>query len=550
MIYNFIFTRKNTLYNLFALAFVLFGQIVQAQAPSVLWAEQFGSTSNDFGDYVVVDSQGDIYTTGTFSGTVTFGSTTLTSIEDGEAYVLKTDASGTVLWAEQFGNVAVTVDKTGNVYTTGQFTNTVTFGNFTLTAQGDYDYFMVKYDTSGTVLWVKQFTGATSSISFRRIAIDTVGNVYATGFFNSISDFAGIELTPYPSTHSDVFVVKLNVSGTVQWAEQFERTNNTGTSLSFLGIYTDMSDNVYVLGHIIGATLVFGDTTLSHTGSYGEVFLVKLNPDGTLLWANQYGQGAGNCIPYGGLAFDEEDNVYFAGYTNGTVTFGDITLSSTMSNNIYLVKTDDEGTVLWATKFGESSELNRVNSIMVDVAGAVYLTGYFGQTASFGSTVLSSAGSSDVFVTKLGSLGTLEWAKGFGSTENDGGSRIISDTQGDVYVAGYFRGTVNFGGTTLTSAGGADVFLMKIASTLAVPEISDNQWRAYPNPAKDIITIEFSEDIQNATVEVFNTLGQKVKEFTMFSNTQNLDVSELQQGVYLFRISNNGTNETLKVYKQ
>lgn len=550
MIYNFIFTRKNTLYNLFALAFVLFGQIVQAQAPSVSWAEQFGSTSNDFGDYVVVDSQGDIYTTGTFSGTVTFGSTTLTSIEDGEAYVLKTDASGTVLWAEQFGNVAVTVDKTGNVYTTGQFTNTVTFGNFTLTAQGDYDYFMVKYDTSGTVLWVKQFTGATSSISFRRIAIDTVGNVYATGFFNSISDFAGIELTPYPSTHSDVFVVKLNVSGTVQWAEQFERTNNTGTSLSFLGIYTDMSDNVYVLGHIIGATLVFGDTTLSHTGSYGEVFLVKLNPDGTLLWANQYGQGAGNCIPYGGLAFDEEDNVYFAGYTNGTVTFGDITLSSTMSNNIYLVKTDDEGTVLWATKFGESSELNRVNSIMVDVAGAVYLTGYFGQTASFGSTVLSSAGSSDVFVTKLGSLGTLEWAKGFGSTENDGGSRIISDTQGDVYVAGYFRGTVNFGGTTLTSAGGADVFLMKIASTLAVPEISDNQWRAYPNPAKDIITIEFSEDIQNATVEVFNTLGQKVKEFTMFSNTQNLDVSELQQGVYLFRISNNGTNETLKVYKQ
>src|SRR5690606_21805640 len=150
--------------------------------------------------------------------------------------------------------------------------------------------------------------------------------------------------------------------------------------------------------------------------------------------------------------------------------------------------------------------------------GAVYLTGYFGQTASFGSNVLSSAGSSDVFVTKLGSLGTLEWAKGFGSTENDGGSRIISDTQGDVYVAGYFRGTVNFGGTTLTSAGGADVFLMKIASTLAVPEISDNQWRAYPNPAKDIITIEFSEDIQNATVEVFNTLGQKVKEFTMFSN--------------------------------
>lgn len=550
MFYNLIFTQKKALYNLIALAFVLFGQIVQSQSPSVLWAENYGSTENDYGYSIVLDTEGNIYTTGTFSGTVTFGDTTLTSSVNNESYVLKTDASGTVLWAEQFGNVTVTVDKTGNVYTTGQFIDTVSFGSFTLAAQGDYDYFMVKYDTSGAVLWVKQFTGATSSITFRRLAIDTAGNVYVTGFFNSISDFAGIELTPYPSTHSDVFVVKLDVSGTVQWAEQFERTNNTGTSLSFLGIYTDMSDNVYVLGHIIGATLVFGDTTLSHTGGYGEVFLVKLNPDGTLLWANQYGQGAGNCIPYGGLAFDEEDNIYFSGHTNGTVTFGDITLSSTMSSNIYLVKTDDEGTVLWATKLGASNGYNGVGLITIDIAGAIYLTGNFSQPANFGSTVLSPVGGDDVFVAKTNNSGTLEWAKGFGSTGNDSGSSIAVDVQGDVYVAGYFRGTVNFGGTTLTSAGGADAFLMKIASTLTVSDFSNNQWRAYPNPAKDIITVAFSEDIQNATIEVFNVLGQKVKEFTMFSNTQNLDVSELQQGVYLFRISNNGTNETLKVYKQ
>jgi hypothetical protein len=555
--YSFIPVPKRAVCFLLFLAFILFVQTVQAQSPTVLWAEQFGSTSNDSGSYVVVDSQGDIYTTGTFSGTVTFGNTTLTSSLDNEAYVLKTDASGTVLWAEQFGNVDITVDKSGNIYTTGQFTDTVTFGSFTLTAQGDYDYFMVKYDTSGTVLWANQFTGTTSSITFRRIAIDTTGNVYVTGFFNSISDFAGIELTPYPSTLPDVFVVKLDASGTVQWAEQFERTDNDGTSLSFLGIYTDMSDDVYVLGHMMSmggaTTLVFGDTTLSlsNTSNFGgEVFLVKLNPDGTLLWANQYGQGSGNNIPYGGLAFDEEDNIYFGGFTNGTVTFGDTTLTSTMSSNIYVVKTDGEGTVLWATKFGESYEYNRVNTIRRDAVGAIYLIGYFSQTANFGSTVLSTVGGNDVFVAKMNNSGVLEWATGFGSTENDSGNSIAVDTQGDAYIAGSFWGTVNFGNTTLTSAGSRDAFLMKIGSTLAVSEFVDNHWKVYPNPAKDIITIELPKDIQNSTIEVFNTLGQKVKEFTMFANIQNFDIAELQQGVYLFRISNNGMNKTLKVYKQ
>lgn len=85
---------------------------------------------------------------------------------------------------------------------------------------------------------------------------------------------------------------------------------------------------------------------------------------------------------------------------------------------------------------------------------------------------------------------------------------------------------------------------------LSIDNIGKSVVKLYPNPVKDIVNLEFSEDVQDSKVEVFNTLGQKVKEFTVSGITQNLNISELTQGMYLFRINNNGTTETIKIYKQ
>ena len=120
---------------------------------------------------------------------------------------------------------------------------------------------------------------------------------------------------------------------------------------------------------------------------------------------------------------------------------------------------------------GTSSDLS--SSIAVDSSGNIYTTGYFQGTVDFdpgvGTTNLISTGDYDVFVSKLDSTGALLWAKSFGGTSADLSSSIAVDNSGNIYTTGYFQGTVDFdpgvGTTNLTSAGGDDVFVLKLSSS-------------------------------------------------------------------------------------
>lgn len=104
-----------------------------------------------------------------------------------------------------------------------------------------------------------------------------------------------------------------------------------------------------------------------------------------------------------------------------------------------------------------------------------------------------------------------------------------------------------FGDTTLTALGYNDVFLVKLdENNLSVGQNLSKEWKVYPNPVKDILTIELPEPMQSPTLEVFNMLGQKIKEFILLDNIQHLDLSELTQGIYLLKADNN----VIKIKKQ
>ncbi|MBT5207449.1 MAG: hypothetical protein HOM00_10215, partial [Acidimicrobiaceae bacterium] len=167
-----------------------------------VWAKNFGGTGNDMGYSVAVDSSGNVYTTGYFTGTVDFdpgaGTTNLVPNGSSDAFVSKLDSSGDLVWAKnldvqivgfgQFDRTAlsIAVDSSGNVYTTGYFNGTVDFdpgaGTVEFTAAVT-DAFVSKLDSSGNYVWAKSFGGDESYVKALSMAIDSSGNVYTTGSF-------------------------------------------------------------------------------------------------------------------------------------------------------------------------------------------------------------------------------------------------------------------------------------------------------------------------------------------------------------------------------
>ncbi|HAZ47374.1 MAG TPA: hypothetical protein DCZ55_23690, partial [Cyanobacteria bacterium UBA11371] len=182
---------------------------------------------------------------------------------------------------------------------------------------------------------------------------------------------------------------------------------------------------------------------------------------GSVAWAKNLGGSSfdrGNSI-----ATDSSGNLYTTGDFTDTATFGSTTLTSNGSADIFVAKLGSDGSVAWAKNLG-GSNLDIGNSIATDSSGNSYTTGYFRDTATFGSTTLTSNGSNDIFVTKLGSDGSVAWAKSFGSSGSDDGSSIATDSSGNVYTSGDFNGTATFGSATLTSKGNADIFVTKLGT--------------------------------------------------------------------------------------
>jgi len=167
---------------------LMVNMVLIAQAPEWQWATKAGGIFTDEGRSLAVDDGGNIYVTGTFAGTATFGSYTLYSSGENDIFVAKMDATGIWQWAIQAGGGSddsgyrITIDDAGNSYVTGYFEDTATFGSYTLYSSGYDDIFVAKIDEDGNWLWATK-AGGTYWDKGNGITIDDAGNSYVTGFF-------------------------------------------------------------------------------------------------------------------------------------------------------------------------------------------------------------------------------------------------------------------------------------------------------------------------------------------------------------------------------
>jgi hypothetical protein len=288
-----------------------------------------------------------------------------------------------------------------------------------------------------------------------------------------------------------------------------------GTSYDYgYGIAVDDNGNSYVTGYF-SSIATFGNTTLTSSSSeYADIFVAKLDSSGNWLWAKKAG---GTSWDHGyGIAVDAKGNSYVTGYFYGSATFGTTTLTSSGSYDIFVAKMDSNGNWLWVKQAGGTNEDGGI-SIAINANGNSYITGVFEESATFGTTTLTSSGSQDIFVAKLDINGNWLWAKQAGGTGYDDGCGIAVDANGNSYVTGYFYGNAIFGTTTLTSSSASDIFVAKLGdvNSISLPSFSGIR-SIYPNPFNTLTTIDYEISMPaDVKIEVYNNRGQLVRNFIL-----------------------------------
>ena len=468
---------------------------LQAQKGDLLWAKRAGSNNLDDGNGVAVDPSGNVFATGYFRMTATFGpaelnQTMLTALGQ-DVFIAKYSPDGGFVWARQARSQAawgsaIGTDAQGNSYVFGYFSGTITFANgelnqITLNALAN-DLFLAKYDSNGNFSWARK-AGSLFSEYAGAMAVDSAGNSYVTGRYGSAPAIFGAG-EPNETTlgglggnnGEDVFIAKYDANGLLQWAKNAGgSTANRGT-----GIAVDAAGNSYVVGRF-SSTSTFGPGEANETvltgplGGSDEIFVAKFGPSGNLAWVRS-GLGQAEHDQGYAIAVDPAGNSVATGTYRGIAPFGG-QLNQTQiddggMDDIFVVKHDTDGHQQWVKMaVGPDSEYSL--GVALDTTGNAYITGY-GFFINFGAgepgeVEIVGRGQNDLFITKYDTNGLVQWARSDGGTGDDRGQAIAFGAD-SVHVVGRFGQTATFGldegnQTSLTFAGGPDIFVAKFRVT-------------------------------------------------------------------------------------
>ncbi len=304
---------------------------------TLLWYKRFGGGSDDKSRALATDANGNSYVTGYFTSSANFDGTNLTSNNNSnDVFIMKVDASGNVDWVKKGGGSkedrgrGVVLDRQGNVFITGTFTTSATFNGTTITSLGKNSLFVAKYDNSGNFQWVKGAGTCCDTTRGNAISVDANGDVYIAGYFKDNTTIGSSSFNTFGS--SDVFVAKYDGSnGNVLWAKQ---AGGPYEDIAFACAFDTVKNQLYVTGQIDD----HGNFGSIYVGAAGnrDVFTAAYDASGTELWARP---GGGNQRDAGqAITYDTLGNIYTTGFFNDTASFGPSVLQGYPLADFYVAK--------------------------------------------------------------------------------------------------------------------------------------------------------------------------------------------------------------------
>ncbi|MFN8258401.1 MAG: SBBP repeat-containing protein [Bacteroidales bacterium] len=384
---------------------------------NLVWGKQFGTDKNEYVMNHVVDQHGNIYISGTTSGKMNG-----TNYGQNDGFISKIDSSGNLLWSKQFGTAEdediqwSAIDNKGCIYITG-YTN----GDLNGKSAGKEDILVAKYNSDGKMLWSKQL-GTDSTDMGKGIFADNKGNVYITGLTLG-------KLGKSSFGKSDGFIIKLDGNGKLLFTNQFGTPGDDCSN----AITGDNKSTIYTCG------TTWGDLGSKSKG-FIDVFITRITENGNLIKYDQFGSEGFDIAM--AIKTDKENNIYVGGTTSGN--FANQQLGE---GDCFLVKMNDKGEIIWNKQFGtDKHDGIRAININAKVSDNILVSG------------LLSLPPAQAFIRSYNKTGELIWEKNFNDKNADSSGKDVSiDNNGIIYHSGLTQGSL-FG----KPVGEGDFYIVKL----------------------------------------------------------------------------------------
>lgn len=463
---------------------------LHTNAQSVEWAQRIGNVKSDKITSIKTDGLGYIYIAGYFSTSISLGTNNLVlnyayNSQSKEAFIAKLDSTGYCYWAKSGGGyyddrvLGMDVDSAGNSIITGTYWEGVGFSfppNTVIDGStwGNNDQaFLVKYDPNGNYLWGTYICGddvTPSGGNYRDdqgldVVMDKAGNIYTAGFMTTVTLYCGgnavTATNPNVGQHKHCYwLAKFNATGVPQWARAFGNLPWDPLANKYLerdiALCVDEKDGVYVTGGF-DSTRQFGNVTLTSLGGY-DCFVLKYDSNGVHQWTSQAGSTKDDWS--NGICSDKNGNIYFTGEHRDSLYMDTVIVRNYDKRDVFLFKLEAQtGKPYWGKRAGSNEGGERGNDVWADEKCNVYLVGDINEGAKFGDNIIipSIGHGGQSFIARITPEGKWTWARAFGGVgDDDRGNAVAKGKGNQVYMAGYFRQTAQYGPVNLVSGGSSD----------------------------------------------------------------------------------------------
>jgi hypothetical protein len=526
---------------------------VTAQIPSWQWIKTAECSNNTGGEgwNMASDADGNVYLTGYYNGSITFGTDTLYNTGYYSVFLAKYNSHGDVIWAKTSVTSGtgigvangIATDVSGNIFITGNYENdSISFGTFNLANTGVASIFLVKYDSSGSVLWANGIGGNAYGYG---VATDATGNCYITGYYQDLTLTFGIHSIMNNGTQN-IFIAKYDPNGIALWAKN---AGGNGADIGY-AIASDAVGTIYVTGSISSPIAHFGQDSINNPMGELNFFLAKYDSSGNVIWVkNSKGNLPATAVKGYSVAIDPQENIFatgYFGYAHDTILFGIDTLAFSGNidgHNVFIVKYDSSGNAIWA-KNGYGIGY----SVISDSLGNAYISGGIQHNDSldiFDTVTLHipSGSFEPMFIVKYNPAGHALYGFAMDGGGDDNNA-LAKGPSGSVYVGGDLdnnRSPYIWGNDTLVMTGGEVPFVAKLGFNnieTTTHEIKPQQSIILsPNPFATSTTLTLQGTYHNPSLFIYNLLGQEVRCIPVGTNTQiTIPRNQLPTGMYFYKV--------------
>lgn len=530
----------------------------------------------------------------TTANAVSFGTSQLlgyTNNFESNTFIVKYNNSGAIQWLKRIGTdrddgtyPRVESDNSGNVIVAAELSGTTSgtpgYIDGTTMTQNVLanDAVIAKFSSSGVLNWYKHFTG-TGNVTIYDIKTDSKGDMFITGSFNGALIIDNTNFSGSSGLNNNFFIAKLSASGNLLW---WKNATGSGSDAGYRLHVNDTS--VYVLG-VFSETNSDTDMTLNNTtytipnANYDAVFVAKYGTSGSFSWLKygylqDNGGGNGTAPYYSDITADSAGNVYsifslsqsgvgsIFMFPNSTSTY---TCTGNGGTDYVMTKHSANGNLLFVAGDGGASSGNNVfpTSMIMHSNNQLFATFMVAGTINIDSTLITSAGSEDAVLARFDSNGDIICHKQYGGTNQDWPMAIEELSNGHIAYTGHvFGGTTagvitNYNGQNITGCrntgitGSIDTTGCYNISTNILNITENNKVTLYPNPAKNTITINFNQNINQSNINIYNIFGQLIYRKNNFSaNTETIDITALSSGIYYIELISEELTTQIKFVKE